>query len=173
MQGYYHGGIVVFYAVKTPKPQTHTHRHAGAQTHMKFKYKQAYITVYVCNTIPHCGLKCFKASQNEIAPKINSLAPDKKLPVFYNMSFNFAGFSLLLAYECFWPILPGAALYIFICSSFSGEKNISSWCSIKALTSHIVHKTRVMHSSLHSAWHHGIQGAMLWFIWGHAKRFYI
>lgn len=71
-------------------------------------------------------MKCFKASQDETPPKINSLAPDKKLLVFYNSSFNFAGFSLLLAYEYLWPMLPDAALHIFICSSFSGEKNISS-----------------------------------------------
>lgn len=71
-------------------------------------------------------MKCFTASQDETAPKINSLRPDKKLPVFYNSSFNFAGFSLLLTYGYFWPMLPDAALHIFICSSFSGEKNISS-----------------------------------------------
>lgn len=90
---------------------------------MKIWYKQAYITtVYVCNKIPHCAMKCLTASQDETATKINSLAPDKKLLVFYNSSFNFAAFSLLLAYEYFWPMLPDAALHIFICSSFSGEK---------------------------------------------------
>lgn len=139
--------------------------------------EQAYITtVYVCNKIPHCAMKCFTASRDETATKVNSLVPDKKkrkLPVFYNLSFNFARFLLLLAYDYFWPVLPDAALHIFIFSSFSGEKNVSSKRSIKALTSHIVHKTRVMHSSLYSTWHRSIQGIKLWLIRGCAKRFFI
>lgn len=108
--------------------------HAHRQTRAKIRRERAYITAeYVSNKICDCAMKFFTASQDETAPKINSLAPDNK----------FAGFSLLLTYEYFWPALPDGALRNFICFLFPGEKNIHSLGSIKDLTFCIAHKTAV------------------------------
>lgn len=83
-----------------------------------------YITaVYVRNKFSPRTMKFSEASQDDTAREINSLAPDKKLLVSYK-SFNFAAFSLRLAYALFSPTRRGATFTFLF--AFHFQENISS-----------------------------------------------
>lgn len=102
--------------------------------------------MYACNKIAHSAVKSPTTSQDEIAPMINSLAPDQRK--------KFPGLALCFTCKYCWavhPVDPYTFLFVF-------DFQENSFGSIKDLTPHIVHKTAMslMHSALHSALHHGV-----------------
>lgn len=115
-------------AARTYK-HAHTPSHPDMQEHRQRHKHTLALCVFVIKSL--CAIKCFMASQDETAPKVNRLALDIK----------FSGFSMLFTYECFSHRSLMGFLHMFICSFlFPAEKSAESFAFIKYLTSLIVHK---------------------------------
>ena len=103
-------------------------------------------TACLCNIIFYCAMKCFMASQDKMAPKVNRLATDKKKLQIFSLPPN-SDVYFMQNPRVFFP-------RILICSLSPTEKNIDSFCFVKCSKSKTVPKTMwVMHSICdHALW---------------------